>query len=323
MLYKRAKFFQRSGLLSQANGFTLLEALVTIGLTVIILSVYTAMLTSVYYISRTQFGIQATGFVQEGLDVLRTLEHDDLLNRTDGNLLGLAFTRGEWSVTGGNDNVLELQAPTNESWHSETGLAILPGNYRDDFTFTADVLVASGSPIGWGTGLAFRYRDEENHYRFRFGSGGIALDEVYRGTITTLWTQSATYNKNVWYEIEVVTNGDQITLRRNGVNLTTVTNTRFTTGDLALIALSNALVSFDDVAVSGDGADSWSFEDYPDNEYPDEWRRFNAFDLPGGDIKLTIENYLGQADMKKATVTASWRETGATKEISGSSIITR
>ncbi len=304
------------------SGFTLLEALVTIGLTVIILSVYTAMLTSVYHISRTQFKIQSTGFVQEGLDVLRGLNHDDLVNRTDGNLLGLAFTRGDWKIAGGSDNKLELSTPA-DNWHDETGLAILPGNYREDFTFTADVKTQSSSPSGWGAGLAFRYRDAENHYRFRFTSGGIAFDEIYQGTATTLWSQSTTYDTDVWYELEATVIGDQFTLKRNGVTLTTVTDTRFSTGDLALITLNEALVKFNDVVVTGNGAGSWDFDSEPDDEYPDEWRRFSPYDLPGGGATLTISDYLGQSDMKQATVTVFWSQADSNKSVSGSSIITR
>jgi len=312
---------RRRAAVEKRAGFTLLEALVTIGLTVIILSVYTAMLTAVYHISRMQFGIQATGFVQEGLDVLRTLEHDELLNRADDRLLALSYTRGDWEITGGSDKKLELTDPA-PNWGGETGLAVLPGNYRNDFTYTAKVLVQDASPNDWRAGLALRYRDSENHYRFRIVSNGIAFDEIYQGTLNTLWSQSGTYSKDTWYELEVVVSEDQFTLKRNGVTLTTVTDSRFATGDLALLALEDALVQFNDVVVAGDGAGSWNFDDETNGEYPEEWRRFTPYDLPQGDATLTISDYLGQPEMKQATVTVSWSEAGVIRDITGSSIIT-
>ena len=123
------------------RGFTLLEALLTIGLAAVILAIYSALLMGVYFLSRTEFGVQATSFVQEGLDALRTLEYEDLTNRTDGNPLGLAFTRGDWNVVDDSgDQILRLPLAETDMG-GETGLVVLPGNYRTDFTMTADVKV--------------------------------------------------------------------------------------------------------------------------------------------------------------------------------------
>jgi hypothetical protein len=304
----------------EKSGFTLLEALVTIGLAVIVLSIYTSMLTAVYYISRSQYGIQATGFVQEGLDVLHTIDYDELLNRTNGNLLGLSFTRGVWSVT--SDKTLQMSVPTT-AWSQETGLAVLPGNYRNDFTFTADVRALNASPSGWGAGIAFRYRDSENHYRFRFSSGGIAFDKVYQGTVTTLWSQSSTYSKDTWYTLSVTASANQFILKRNGVTVSTWTDDTYTTGDLALLTLNSAIADFDNVSVTGDGAGTWNFNGETNGTYPDEWRRFGPFDLPAGLATLTLSDYLGLPDLKQATVTVSWGEAGITRSATGSSIITR
>lgn len=313
---------RRAALAHIPCGFTLLEALVTIGLAAVILAIYSALLMGVYFLSRTEFGVQATSFVQEGLDALRTLEYDDLLDRTEGNLLGLTFTRGDWAVfDDGGDNVLRLPIATDDLG-GETGLAALPGNYRTDFTVTADVKARNLSASGWSAGLAVRYRDSENHYRYRFAAGGIAFDEVYQGTVTTLWSQSATYNKDTWYELEVIASGDQFTLKRGGITLTTVTDDTFATGDVAIISLDGALVDANDVSVTEGSTTTWDFESDEEGAMPDDWRRISAFSLPDGNATLTIEDYLGQADMKKATVIVSWTETALTKTATGTVVIT-
>ncbi|MEA3249212.1 MAG: hypothetical protein U9Q03_02545 [Patescibacteria group bacterium] len=304
------------------DGFTLLEALVTIGLAAVILSIYSALLMGVYFLSRTEFGVQATSFVQEGLDALRTLEYEDLLDRTDGNLLGLSFTRGSWTVADDSgDQILRLPLAVT-AIGDETGMAVVPGNHRTDCTLTADVRARGVSPSGWGTGIAIRYRDAENHYRFRFTAGGIAFDEVKEGVVTTLWSQSATYNKDTWYELEVVASDDQFTLKRNSTTLTTVTDDTFAIGDLAIIALDDALVDVNDVSVVEGSTTSWDFESDALGVMANDWRRLSAYDLPDGTATLSIENYLGQAEMKKATVTVTWTETALTKSSTGTVVIT-
>jgi len=295
---------------------------VTIGLAAVILAIYSALLMGVYFLSRTEFGVQATSFVQEGLDALRTLEYDELIDRTDGNLLGLAFTRGDWRVIDDAGNSVLRLPIAEDDLGGETGLAVLPGNYRSDFTLTADIRARGLSPSGWNSGLAVRYRDSENHYRFRFTAGGIAFDKVYHGTATTLWSQSATYNKDTWYGLQVIASGNQLTLKRDGVTLTTITDDTFTMGDLGVISLSGALVDVDEVSITEGTTTTWTFESDETGSMPDDWKRLNAFDLPDGTVALSIENYLSQADMKKATVTVTWTETALTKSATGTVVIT-
>ncbi|OIO51334.1 hypothetical protein COY93_04150 [Candidatus Uhrbacteria bacterium CG_4_10_14_0_8_um_filter_58_22] len=302
-----------------AAGFTLLEALVTIGLVAMLLSVFTALITAVHYVSYTRFNFQAASFIQEGLESLRIVDFDDLTDREDGRLLGQAFNRGHWAVT---DDMLKIAIPAPDLI-DETGLAVLPGSYRNDFTFTAQVRADAGSPVGWGTGIALRYRDSENHYRYRFTSGGLAFDRVYRGAMQTLWTQGGGFNPGIWYTLEVEAVGDQFVLKRNGLVLTTVTDATLPSGDLALLSLNGAISDFNDVTVSGDEPGSWNFDGDGGDELPEDWRRFGPFDLPGGNATLTISDYLAQSGMKQASMTVSWTEAGRPKTMTGSSIIIR
>ncbi len=310
------------------KGFTIMEALVTIGLTAMLLAVFTAMLATTVFLRRAQYGLQAANFIQEELDTLRTLRFDDLLTRTDGAFLGVPMTRGPWKVkadatapSGANAYAMETaQTALNE----ETGLAVMPGNYRDDFIFIAKVKVLSSPPSGWGAGIAFRYRDAENHYRFRFSSGGIALDKVSQGTKTTLWSQSATYNADTWYTLEVDAVGANLTLKKNGTTLTTVIDGTFATGDLALLALNGAKVRADDVSVTFNAATAtWNFDGDAADSVPKDWQRMSVVDLPSGQGTLTIANYLGDANIKKITAKVQWTDLGVTRSASSITLIAR
>ncbi|HCC22051.1 hypothetical protein A2480_01125 [Candidatus Uhrbacteria bacterium RIFOXYC2_FULL_47_19] len=317
---KKKRISQLSQLVTNSTaGFTLLEALVTIGLVAMLLSIFTALTTAVHYVSYTRFNFQAASFIQEGLESLRIVDFDNLTTRENGRLLGQAFNRGYWTVT---NDVLRIAVPES-NFINETGLAILPGSYRDDFTFTTQIMVNAGSPIGWGTGIALRYRDSENHYRFRFTSGGLAFDRVYQGVVQTLWTQGGGYNPGIWYTLEVEATGDQFILKRNGLVLTTVVDATLSSGDLALLSLNEAISDFDNVVILGDEPGSWNFDNDEEGEIPEDWRRFSPFDLPSGNATLTISDYLNQPDMKQVSMTVSWTEAGRPKTMTGSSIIVR
>ncbi len=318
--------FRSSRLRRSARGFTIMEALMVIVLMTVLIAVFASVFTSARLLRKAEYSIQASNFVREELDTLRTLPFAELLSRTNGSFLGVALTRGPWKVAAdgsapSSPNVLTLTT-TQPDLYYETGQAILPGNYRKDFDVTAKIKVLSSSPNGWRAGIAFRYRDAENNYRFRFSSGGIALTKIYHGSVTTLWSQSATYNTNTWYTLEVIANGSNFTLKKNGSTLTTVTDTSFTSGNVTLITLSNALVQADDVTmVEGGSTTSWNFDGDPVGSLPASWQRLAYTDLPSGAATLTISNYLGQSNIKQCVATVTWSDMGTTRTMSGSTLI--
>lgn len=308
------------------RGFTLLETLVTIALTAVLLGVYGATLGVSVFTRRGQNNVHAANFIQEALDSLQTLDFSELTNRTNGVPIGVAYDRGPWRVKTVAGSPSSPKAFAMETAQTaiieETGLMLLPGNHRSDATITAKTLVVTGSPAGWGAGIAFRYRDAQNHYRFRFSSGGIALDRVLAGTKTTLWSQSATYNTNTWYTLEVVMSGTGYTLKKNGTTLTTVTDTSFTKGDTGLIATNAALVQFDDVAAIDSGVTTtWNFDAETDGDIPTNWERMGPYDLLQGGITLTIADYLSLSTIKQATVTVTWTDGPQTRTASSSTLI--
>jgi len=310
------------------RGFTMVEATVAIGLAAMLLAVYAATVAGSVFVRRTSSDAQAANFVREELDALRLLPFGELRDRTDGAFLGVAIPRGSWSVAAdagapSAPNVVTIDAAASPPWNDETGLLPLPGNWRGDGTFAARVRVAPSSPANWAAGIAFRYRDAENHYRLRITSAGIALDRVLHGTKTSLWSQAATHLPGVWYLLEATAVNGNITVKKDGVALATVTDTSFKAGETALLAANGALASFDDVAASSTGgADgSWSFDTDTAGALPDDWQRLSYLDLPGGAATLTIADYGGQSVIKQATATVTWTESRRTKTTTGTTLI--
>jgi type II secretory pathway pseudopilin PulG len=308
------------------RGFTLLEAIVAIMITVVIFAVFSATISAAYLLRKSTYVTQASNFIREELDSLRTLPYTELLNRTNGNFLGISLTRGDWlEVTAVNppsgSRVLTLQAAQPALTH-ETGLLVIPGNYHTDMDLVAKINVSSASPAGWGSGIAFDYRDSENHYRYRITSGGIALDKVVHDTVTTLWSHSAAYATNTWYTLEVVTSGTSITLKLNGTAMTTLTDSTFSVGDAAIMSLDGALPSVDDVSLTENGTTtSYNFESDTLGQMPTVWQRFVYVDLPNGQGTLTIADYLGMTGIKTVTATVTWTDSGVTNSVSGTTLI--
>ncbi len=311
---------------SATAGFTLMEAIVTVLMAAVILTVFSSTISASYLLRKSTYAIQAGNFLREEIDSLRTLSFTELINRTNGAFLGLSLTRGPWkvkTVTSPPSGTRALAMETAQTaLVSETGLAVIPGNYHADMDLTAKFDVLSSSPSGWGAGLVFDYRDSENHYRYRYSSGGLALDKVYHGTVTTLWSQSATYSAGTWYTLRVVTSGTGISLYKNGTLQTTVTDSTFSTGDAGLQTLSGALIYVDDVSITESGtATSWNFDSDTVGSMPTDWQRFVYFDLPSGVGTLTIADYLGVSTIKQVTATVTWTEGGVSKSVSGNSLI--
>lgn len=312
------------------KGFTLMELIVTIGVCAAIFSVFSATISASQLLRKSTYIIQAGNFLREELDSLRAIPFTDLATQTNGPFLGISLTRGPWQVKAigsapSTPNALALDSDV-DPLQLETGLAVIPGNYREDFDFTAKLQVQTGSPSvspwGWGAGMVFRYRDSQNHYRLRFRSGGLALQKIVGGTMTELWSNSTTYSTGTWYTLRVVATGTGISIYRNGSLVASVTDSAFTAGDLGIFAFNEAHIAADDISVTESGiTTSWNFDADDVGVIPTDWQRFVYFDLPDGEGTLTISNYLGQSTIKQVTATVNWTELGQPKSVSGSTLI--
>ena len=316
---------KRKGPTAPAAGFTLAETIVTIGLAAVLLTVYSIMLSGTMFLRRSQHNAQAASLVQEQLDSLRLLPFPELLNRGDDNFLNIAVNRGDWRVLtkSGDGQGKRLTLPTAQTpINHETALMLLPANWQKNFTFSTKIRALNASPTGWGLGLVFHYRDTENHYRFRYTSGGLSLDIVQQGVVTTLWSQNLTMEKDTWHTLEVIANESDFTLKKNGSILTTVNDLTFYKGELGLASFDGALTEFDDISLTvGAATSSWDFEVNDEEKYPEDWRRFGWPDLPSGTGTLTIDYYLEESSMKQTTVNISWDEGGRTRTATGTTVI--
>jgi hypothetical protein len=76
------------------------------------------------------------------------------------------------------------------------------------------------------------------------------LTKVRNGTWTTLWSDSTAYTLNQTYVLEIIANGSTLTVKLDGVQLWTGTDTNtLTTGTVAMYSWQNTGAQFDNVLV--------------------------------------------------------------------------
>lgn len=307
------------------RGFTLMETVVTIGLLGILLSIFGSIFLSLRGNRSTMLYRQASFYLEEALESLRTIPYSTLTTRSNGQLLGVSINRGDWgaaAIASAPSTPNALHLPAAESTRGdETGIIILPGNYRKNFTYEASLMVDNSSPNGWGTALVFGYHDSENFYRLRFNANGIAIDESVNGTISTLWSQAVTHTTNTWYTLEVVGNEGTYTVSKNGATLTTINDTTIEQGDLAIMSIGSAIINADDISITESTTTTWDFDTTPLNTVPADWKRYSYLNLPNGAATLTLSNFQNDAQLKLATVVVQWLEGGNTHSVTGSTVI--
>jgi hypothetical protein len=100
-------------------------------------------------------------------------------------------------------------------------------------------------------GLAARYRDPENHYRFEIssGTGGRRLVKVVEGIQTELWSDAIGYTKQVTLLASLECLGRRIACYVNGVLVCEVVDDAFSNGRVALFTFKNPGAAFDFVRV--------------------------------------------------------------------------
>ena len=92
-----------------------------------------------------------------------------------------------------------------------------------------------------------------NYYRFSMDSelSTRRLQKLRNGTWTSLWSDTTAYQVNRSYVLEIIANGSTITVKLDGVQLWSGTDSSnpLTSGNIAMYAWRNTGAEFDDVLV--------------------------------------------------------------------------
>lgn len=304
-------------------GVTFVEIIVSIFLILIIILAFGTTMANIKLNHKIKLKNQALALASEEIETLRKKPFSGLTNRTNADFLDVAYNFGSWQVK------TDAAAPSEPNIYSAlplsdgneiTSLAVLPANTENNFTLEAKVR-AQPSPAGYAAGLAFRYQDINNYYRFVFYSSAIKLEKKLNGTVTVLFNNTQSFVDNNWYDLKVIASGSDISLYLNNTLLGTINDTDFSGGCQALLGLNSAVLDFDNVSLIGQETRTWNFDaDTPDN-IAAGFERFGLNDLPGGEGRLTIEDYSGKTNIKKVTARVSWQEDGSSKFVQISTII--
>jgi hypothetical protein len=158
--------------------------------------------------------------------------------------------RGNWTLT---------TSSNGERWleDGELHIKVLTANYviwsrledyrYDDLTMEVDARVVSGS--GGNYGLLFRVENNDNYYRFVVSTTGRyrVMKLVNRSweNLKSWTTSSAVKTGKSTNRLKVVAQGSSITVYANGQELTAVTDSDFTRGEVALVAAAGTTADFE------------------------------------------------------------------------------
>lgn len=185
-----------------------------------------------------------------GPDLERSLLRDDF---DDGNAAGWTITDvgvttapSAWSVVSGafkqNSDIY------GDALERGTFAVADGGAAWTDVRFRAQLWSADDDEIG----LAFRYQDPNNFYRFDWDrqQNERRLVKVTGGVLTVLARDTVPYLINERYWVEIVAQGAHLTVRINGAPIFDVTDGTHTAGTVALSSYGVVGAFFDDVHVT-------------------------------------------------------------------------
>ncbi|HTK60099.1 MAG TPA: family 16 glycoside hydrolase [Candidatus Baltobacteraceae bacterium] len=300
----------------KTRGLTLIEVVIGVSLVSMLIVVFGVSLMAAVYAQRIKLRNMASALADEQLSALQVYDTSQLSNQTNGALIGVLFTQGDFGA------VTDLTAPSasqalNAATSTSSGLTSLlplPKNAYSDFTLTTKFKVNTGSAAGWKAGVLFRAKDLQNHYRAYLTSGSLVLQKVSGNVVTTLYSDARSISQGSWQTLSVTATGSSISVTLNGTLVTTQTDAVFSVGQAALAVWEGASVNFDDVAIGGE---SWDFDGVTLGELHDDWLRFGLGDLPSGTGTLTISTPFSDTSYKRYSVTISWKDrSGTTRTIS-------
>lgn len=295
----------------KTRGLTLIEIVVGVALCSTLVIVFGVSLLAAVYAQRVKLRNMASVLADQQLAALQAYDTSQLTDQTNGALVGVLFTQGDFGA------VEDLTAPSpsqalGASSSTDAGLTALlplPKNAYADFTLTAELKPLAASPADWQAGFLFRARDLQNQYRVYLTSSSLVLQKVVGGSVTTLYSDARAISLGSWQELSVTATGSSISVYLNGTLVTTQVDATFSVGQAALAAWEGAAVNFDDVAVGGE---TWNFDGVTLGELHDDWLRFGLGDLPNGTGTLTVSSPYPDASYKRYEATISWKDRSGT-----------
>ena len=158
-------------------------------------------------------------------------------------------------------------------WSGDRGVASLDkeGTYSiigkwdwRDYEYEVKVLSTDNDAIG----MMFRYKDDNNYYRFSIDQerGLRRLVKKVNGVYTLLAESRVGYTSNQWYNLNASAVGSTIKISVNGSQVFSVQDSSLPTGKVGLYSWGNQSSYFDNVRIDV-SVDSYSVVVLPDTQY--------------------------------------------------------
>ncbi len=311
---------------SKRLGFSLIELVVAIAVVSVSMVAMSATILSFRLRQVSNYKSLAYALAEEELSSIKTIPFAQLTNVASSTFSNVLYNLGKFavSVDGASSTPPNIYAvtATGTAVNTITNLRVLPSNSAAIVSFNLKLRYPINPPTNWATGILFRASDYKNYYRLVIKGTGLELAKSVNGTITVLSTYAFTPTVNTWYAIGVSANGSSITPYVNGINTGTTTDSSQFRGAVAIIGQNGLMPLFDDISLSTDNTatSTWNFDKDTVGNDATAFKKLGVYDLPLGRDELTIENYLGQNDFKKITVSVYWTDRGIKKGISLSTL---
>lgn len=178
--------------------------------------------------------------------------------------LGTFSAPSQWVISNGTANQTSgiFSPPTDPTDPAELGTHLITGDAA-----STDVIVSTRllSNAGGAMGVAFRYKDADNYYRFSMGrqDGYRRLIKCVGGVFKVLWEDGQLYELGRAYEIAIVAVGRQLRGFLDGVPVFDVIDDELQSGKIALYCCRDDDARFAQVRVHEVSAafTEWTIDD--------------------------------------------------------------
>ncbi len=308
------------------KGFTIIEALVALGLTTLLITLFGAAYGSITNNQYIGHRALAYNLATEEVETLRTIGAENLAEVTDAPFIGVAYNTGKFVVAShasAPSGAHVYEAVPNTITGNVSHLALAPDFEYSDATTTADLFISNNTVSNWKLGLVSRYQDAQNYYAAYLTATAVTLIKVVDGTTTTLDTAAGTFSVDTWYSLSLDLTGSDITVSVDSNPLLSAIDTAIPEGRIGLYGENGVHGYFDDLSITTSGTQTWDFDSTAPGVVPGDWKRFGINDLPGGTATVTLSNVeAGFNTLKQVTARVQWDERDTTKSVEITSYIT-